>query len=348
MLNKMKTVLTYLETPIIIGDTNNKLIYLNPAGEEMFQRKVMELVGKELKELFSSDNWEKVLAAVTQVRKQRGSFRIGIEEGSRYFKTSISPIIGDDGGFIGYVISLLDITGDREADQAKANLTSMLLNQLRGPLLNITNTFSELKSKALSEIKEKAGDLIEEGLQNSQQVMRLVDDLLASSEAEPGRLKIKQEELDISQIIKDSVRGMEPFAKREGVALEWTIPADLPKVSGDQEKLAYALISLLSFSLDHTPAKGVIAVSGKSGQKKDGRRPLIITVSDTGEGVDPEGLPRLFDSYSQKELSGEGDSSVRLAAVKNIIEAHQGRISVVSEKGIGTTFSIVLPAGAEH
>jgi len=150
MLNKMKTVLTYLETPIIIGDTNNKLIYLNPAGEEMFQRKVMELVGKELKELFSSDNWEKVLAAVAQVKKQSGPFRIGIEEGSRYFKTSISPIIGDDGGFIGYVISLLDITGDREADQAKANLTSMLLNQLRGPLLNITNTFNELKSKALS------------------------------------------------------------------------------------------------------------------------------------------------------------------------------------------------------
>ncbi len=348
MLNKMKTVLTYLETPIIIGDTNNKLLYLNPAGEEIFRRKVMELVGKEVKELFSSDNWEKVLEAITQVRKENIPSRIDIEEASRYFKTSISLITGDDGGFIGYVIGLLDITRDKEADQAKANFTSMIIHQLHSPLLDIVNTFSELKNKALPELKEEAGELIEEGLQSSQRVMRLVDDLLAFSEAQPGKLKIKQEKLDISQIIKNSVSGMEPFAEREGVALEWTVSANLPKMSGDQEKITYALISLLSFSLDRTPVKGIITVSGKSSKEKDGRQSLIVTVSDTGEGIDPVKLPHLFNYHSRKELSGGSDSPVRLAAVKNIIEAHQGRISVVSEKGIGTTFSIVFPAGAEH
>jgi PAS domain S-box-containing protein len=348
MLNKMKTVLTYLETPIIIGDTNNKILYLNPAGEEIFRRKVMELVGKEVKELFSSANWENIQASITQVRRENTPSRIDLEEGSRYFKVSISPITGDDRGFIGYVIGLLDITKDKEADQMKANFTSMLIHQLRSPLLGITNTFSELKNKALPDFGEEASELIEEGLQNSQRVMRLVDDLLIMSEAQPSKLKIEQEELEISQIIKNSVKGMEPFAEKDNVTLEWTAPPNLPRISGDQEKLTFALINLLSFSLDRTPMKGVISVSGKSSKEKDGQLSLIVTVSDTGEGIDPVTLPHLFDYHSRKELSGQIGSPLRLAAVKEIIEAHQGRISVVSEKGIGTTFSIILPAGTKH
>ena len=344
MLNRMKTILTYLDTPIIIGDANNKLIYLNPAGEEMFQRKVMELVGKEVKELFSGDSWEDILETIAQVRKQNHPSRISVEEGSRNFRASISPIVGDEEGFIGYVINLLDIAEGKVADQLKTDAL-IIVNQIRDPLLDIADTLNELKNKVSSGLKKEANRLIEKGLEDSQKVIRLVDELLGVPDAESKKPEVKQEELNISKIIKNTISDMEPFAKKEGVALEWTIPANLPKMLGDQEKLTYALNSLLGFSLYHTPAKGVITVSGKTGQEKDGRRPLIITVSDTGEGIDPAELPHLFDGNSPKEHSEEDEPSVRLAAVKDIIEAHQGRISVVSEKGIGTTFSIVLPAG---
>ncbi|UCD84203.1 MAG: PAS domain-containing protein [Deltaproteobacteria bacterium] len=343
MLNKMKTILTYLDTPIIIGDANNKLIYLNPAGEEVFQRKVMELVGKEVRELFSGDSWEGILETITQVRKQNRPSRISVEAGSRNFRASISPIIGDEEGFIGYVINLLDIAEGKVADQLKADAL-IIVNQIRDPLLDIADTLNELKKKVSSGLKKEASRLIEKGLEDSQKVIRLVDELLGFPDAESKKPEVKQEELDISKIIKNTISDMEPFAKKEGVALEWTIPANLPKMLGDQEKLTYALNSLLGFSLNHTPAKGVITVSGKTGQKKDGRRPLIITVSDTGEGIDQAELPHLFDGNSPKAHSEEDEPSVRLGAVKDIIEAHQGRISVVSEKGIGTTFSIVLPA----
>lgn len=150
-------------------------------------------------------------------------------------------------------------------------------------------------------------------------------------------------EMDFARLIDDALLVVQPRANQQEVEVRKSIAPGLPKVEGDMRQLGEALVNLLVNALEAMPNKGrlTIAVTPQTHEPGSPERPWVrIDVADTGSGIRPENLPRLFDPFYTTKASGSG---LGLAIVQGTVQRHGGTISVRSEMGVGTTFSICLP-----
>ncbi|MCJ7535859.1 MAG: HAMP domain-containing histidine kinase, partial [Anaerolineales bacterium] len=172
---------------------------------------------------------------------------------------------------------------------------------------------------------------------------RLIDmttSFLDLARLESGRIPFHSELFDPTQLLKECVGLMHGKASEKNLRLNLYVPDELPAIKGDQDKIKQALLNLISNAINYNKPSGTITVSGHSKQDE-----LVISVNDTGQGIRPAEIDHLFDKFyrsqtTEKSVQGTG---LGLAICKKIVEAHDGHISVQSEVGIGTTFSVHLP-----
>ena len=182
--------------------------------------------------------------------------------------------------------------------------------------------------------------------QDTQLLARLVGDLRDLSLAEAGQLPLRREPTDLGALVR---AGMERFArqaKAKGVRLAVEAARDLPPADVDPDRIAQVLSNLLDNALRHTPAGGVVTICVERGVEP---RVAQITVRDTGRGIAPEHLSNVFERFYRADGARSrrsGGSGIGLAVVKQLIEAHGGRVWVASVAGEGTSFRFVLPAVA--
>lgn len=170
-------------------------------------------------------------------------------------------------------------------------------------------------------------------------LQKLVDDLFALSRAEIDQLAIKPVELDSVALIQRVIETVAPLAWRSNrVDLVAKLPTWLPMVVADESRLEQVLRNLVHNSLKHTPPGGVIIISAREFSEF-----LQIQVQDTGEGIQPEHLPHIWERYYRDEETG--GTGLGLAMVKSFIESMNGEVTVTSTPGEGACFSITLPMG---
>ena len=171
---------------------------------------------------------------------------------------------------------------------------------------------------------------------------RLALDLLDLAKLEAGTADLKMDAVDVKVLLDTIVEKFTPQAKRAGVALQLDVPAHLPSVIGDGDRLAQVFTNLVENAVKFTSVNGRVTLSAAVAGAE-----MEISITDSGVGVPKESLPRLFDRFYQVDPSrpgGEGHGAgLGLAIVKEIVEAHNGKINVRSEVGHGTTFVIHLP-----
>jgi two-component system, OmpR family, sensor histidine kinase BaeS len=172
----------------------------------------------------------------------------------------------------------------------------------------------------------------------TQTLERLVDDLRTLALAETGHLQLQREPVDIAALIHDTIASFQAQAEAKGVALAADLRAELPTVSADAVRIRGVIANLLANAIAHTPAGGSVRVSAAPA---DGG--VTVSVSDTGEGISTDLLPRIFDRFVK--TPGSSGSGLGLAIAKDIVTAHGGTISAESSVGSGTTVRFTLPAG---
>ena len=183
---------------------------------------------------------------------------------------------------------------------------------------------------------------INNSLDETRLLARLVDDLQTLSLAEAGQLPLHPTRFLLADLMTDSAAGFESRAAAQNVNLRVDVPDPSPEISADYDRLNQVLANLLANALRHIPDKGQIALRAEA--IPDGVR---IIVSDTGAGIPAEDLPFIFDRFWRGDKSRartEGSSGLGLAITKQLILAHAGTITAESEPGLGTTFTIELPA----
>ena len=169
-------------------------------------------------------------------------------------------------------------------------------------------------------------------------MQRLIRDLLDVSAVEAGRLSVERQPATLAPIVATAVGMVSGEVAQQSIDLRVDLPAELPVVSMDASRVVQVITNLLGNAIKFTPAGGTITVRATPG-------PTTVTVSvqDTGMGIEPEALPRIFDRFWQARPTPRRGSGLGLAIARGIIEAHGGRIWADSELGRGSVFSFTLP-----
>jgi signal transduction histidine kinase len=168
-----------------------------------------------------------------------------------------------------------------------------------------------------------------------------VEDLFQISQLDAGKMPLHPEPASLSDLISDTLESFSRLASQNNINLSGSADPSNDPITIDVQWMGRALDNLLSNALRHTPAGGSVTLCAD--RVENG---VAVSVSDTGEGILPEDLPHIFERFYRGEKSrnrGSGGAGLGLAIVKGIVEAHAGSISVESEPGVGSVFTIIIP-----
>lgn len=219
-------------------------------------------------------------------------------------------------------------------EQQRRHLMADIAHELRTPLSVIQGRLEGFLDGVYPRDDAKLAEVLEE----TKLLGRLVDDLRTLADAESGTLALHKETTDVAMLVHDLVNAFSGDADRRQIALRSEAPSDLPAITVDPMRLREVLANLLSNALRYTPAGGTVSIASS----RQGDR-IVVSVADTGTGIAPDDLPKIFDRF-QKGTGSRG-SGLGLTIAKDLVRAHGGEISADSRLGHGTTVTLTLPVG---
>ena len=230
-----------------------------------------------------------------------------------------------------------------EADSAndiKDQFLAMLSHELRTPLTAILGWSMMISEGQLDAEASARG--IEIIVRNARAQNQLIDDLLDTSRIITGKLRLELQSVDLPQMIEGVVAGVRPAADARGIQIETSYDSRISQISADPDRLQQIIWNLLTNAIKFTPQGGNVQVQlGRVGSQ------IEITFNDTGEGIDAELLPRVFDRFRQSDSSTtrrHGGLGLGLAIVRQLVELHGGMVTAASPGiGQGTTFRVLIP-----
>ncbi len=257
-----------------------------------------------------------------------------------------------------------DMAGQVAASQqAMRDFVSNVSHELKTPLTSIQGFSQAIAEGATPDeaATQRAAKIIHE---EAARMSRLVEDLLDLARIDSGQVVMRKTPLNLNEILAATLERLRPQAAAKNITLDSTVPA-LPSITGDGDRLAQVFTNLLDNAVRHTPPNGRVTLSGGVARNLPRARPfrpgvvernattllsergdfVEIRISDTGPGIPPEDLARIFERFYQVDKSrkrGQG-TGLGLAIIKEIVDAHSGVIHAASQPGAGTTFSVLLP-----
>ena len=270
---------------------------------------------------------------------------IDVEIEGRIFRIDKIMRVDDEEG-AAVALAFEDVTRQREAEQAKSDFTAQIVHDLRGPLSGIQGTLEFVLSQEGAKLDSLYSDLLQEAYRESERMMNLINEILDFSKIQSGNFVVESEPVRIAGVLKRAVRSLQSVASRDEIFLLSAHGRDIPQIIGSVEKLTQAVINLISNSLKFTPKKGLISVGAQIVRNGDVPDAIVITVTDTGAGINAADLENLFQKYKQtgkKSLRGGAGTGLGLYIVKQVVEAHGGEVSVASVEGVGTSMVLRLP-----
>jgi signal transduction histidine kinase len=243
-----------------------------------------------------------------------------------------------EGGKLGTLLILQDVTYLRDQDRARANLVATLSHELRTPLTSLALS-AELLSRDSAAFGPRQRELLEAILDECGRIKLLSDNLLKLARGEMAVISVSRERLDLSRIVEEVARRFSLQARERQIELKQRIEP-LPEISGDAIKLSWVVSNLIGNALRYTPAGGRIEVAARP---IDGA--VRLEVADSGPGIPPEIRDHIFERFAQYQADGleKGSAGLGLAIAKDIVAAHGGRIFVESQEGAGSRFVVELP-----
>lgn len=251
----------------------------------------------------------------------------------------VSVRAGDEIGSVAAAFNTMSERREQSEGLRKA-MVSDVAHELRTPLSNIRGWLEAAQDGLVVPDKELVGSLLDEAVL----LQHVIDDLRDLSAADAGELRLRTAELDLTELLGQVTTAHRGNADAAGVTLA-TGAEGRPVVVADPVRLRQAVGNLVSNAVRHTPAGGTVTLRARTA----GAGQVVIEVADTGSGIAPGDLPRVFDRFWRAEKSRSrqtGGSGLGLSIVRKLAEAHGGSVGATSVQGRGSVFTITLPASS--
>ncbi|MCX6009801.1 MAG: HAMP domain-containing sensor histidine kinase [Chloroflexi bacterium] len=218
---------------------------------------------------------------------------------------------------------------------------SVVAHDLQSPLVATQSLLSYIVDGYTGEITDGQKDLMQRGIRRIDGLLTLITDLLDIPRIEAGQLKREMREISVDEVVKQATDGLDKLARQKGIALNVELPQSSPKVYASNRRLQQVVTNLTSNAINYT-REGMVLVRVTDGDD------VRVEVIDTGIGILPDDLPRLFEDFFRGSNVGMKGTGLGLSISKRIVEAHGGKIwaeSPCSETGKGSRFTFTLPKG---
>jgi len=350
-----EAVLKGLGEGLIVTDKLRTITLSNKAAEKMLGKKSKELLGQKWPNVLGAkgivdEEGKQVLisklpfyTALTKSEKSFSSdYQYAGKEGKMFPVTIAAAPVILAGEITGVVEVFRDITEEKAAERLKNDFLNNTTHELKTPLIPIKSQSQLLLAEDYGKLNTKQKESIEMILKNETHLEGLVTDVMEISELHSKKMTFDLKPSDLKPLLENTVKDMQELAKEKGITLTLkSIPA-LPKLSLDEKRITQVIHNLLNNALKFTPEGGSVTVEITQNEKE-----VTTTVKDTGIGISPDTLKKLFTPFFQAE-SDEArkypGTGLGLSIAKGFIEAHGGKIAAESGgEGKGSVFSFTLP-----
>jgi PAS domain S-box-containing protein len=266
---------------------------------------------------------------------------------ARSIERSGTPVLDASGRLVGWMITVRDVTEERELQRIRDDLTSMIIHDLRSPLTAILSGLYLLREMTpIADQDEIVDGALTAAEQSCRKLLDLVNSLLDISKMEAGRMELERKPTDLAKLVANTFEQLASLAKNGNITLTSQITGDC-QVFVDDDKIGRVLTNLVDNALKFTSLDGQVTVLVEP--MPDQAAFIRCAVRDTGPGIPPEHIERIFDRFVQAPgASGtRRGTGLGLAFCKLVVEAHGGRIWVESKEAGGSTFYFTLPRGEQ-
>lgn len=262
--------------------------------------------------------------------------------GERFFLPHAVPVLDDDRQLLGVTVVLADVTHLRRLDEMKSGMISVVSHELKTPLTSIRMGVHLLLEERVGPLTADQSDIVGAMREDSDRLNGIVENLLDMGRIESGRALLDLRPEPAGRLAAEAVGPLKAAFHDKGVELTVDVPDDVPPVLADRVRVGHVFSNLLTNALRYTPPGGRVVVGAGAGTG-DAADAVRFFVTDTGPGIPAAFLDRVFERFfrvpGQPAGSGAG---LGLAIVRDIVEAHGGRVGVQSREGEGSTFSFAL------
>ena len=341
--SRLRTIINCIQDGVLVTNREANLVLYNPAALRLLDLTGDCLLRQCLLECIPYP--ELVDLILTVLDDESGHAMVAqevpIPEQQQILMANVAAVLDEGGEKLGAVVVLRDITEMKTLDRSKSQFVSMVSHELRAPLAAIEGYLGLILSGTVADSPEEELQMLTRSRERAKALLDLIDDLLDISRIEAGQVAKVVDRIDVCEVVRETARLLGPQAVAKRVVIHDELPSALPEVDANYEDIVRVFTNLVSNAIKYNREGGEIWL----GAREDG--PYVrVDVADSGLGMAAESIPRVFDEFYRvkrpetREIAGTG---LGLTIARKIVESYNGSISVESELGKGSTFSVFLP-----
>lgn len=334
-LGRMRAILSSIGDGVLLEDLDRNLIPLNASAQIMLHEMTENSLTDELHKVAAESLSEEESLDSWLIERQR------FEVGKKVISAHSATVRTEDGEYLGTVIVLRDVTAETEADRLKDAFVAHVSHELRTPLTAIKGYSELMLVGATGSLEDEQRRFIQTIHHHTDDLVSMINTLLDFSEMEAwGKLTLACHPMELSALLEEIVEPWRLQMDDKQLEFHVEISDDLPQINADTKRLQWVIVSLIRNAWQYTSEGDSVTVRL---HEQNGN--VVLDVTDTGIGISEEDLQQLFTRFYRVEratpVRGIG---LGLYVSKAIVEGHGGEIRVSSEAGVGSTFSVILPA----
>jgi PAS domain S-box-containing protein len=330
---RAETIIGQMEDGVIGLDANKKILFMNSLAESTLGLKATDVIGQYAPDVALKND---LLRNLLRPEEKDKVLKIVIDNKENFFLRENREVM-NDGEVFGEVIVLKNVTQFKELDVSKTNFMATISHELRTPISSIKMGIQLLEKDEVGKLNPEQRSLVEGVKDDVNRLLKITEEVLNMTQVESGSIQLALEPSDPHEILEYAVTTNRVAADQKHITLEINAPRDLPRVIADSEKATWVLTNLISNAIRYSHENSTVYLNLSSNSDQ-----VTFAVKDAGQGIPPQYKDKIFERYFRVPGTKREGTGLGLAISKEFIEAQGGKITLDSEVGTGSTFTVAL------